>query len=103
MPYFNDNESDEALYPPQEDEQEEYDGYDDGFDDLEEITEPEESDEDRFERKRSRLRFAAGAGNLVAVIGGAIVILLLLTLLFNMIYFVSNDMSRNFTLFRTNF
>ena len=44
-----------------------------------------------------------GAGNLVAVIGGAVVILVLLSLLFNMIHFVVNDMNRSFSLFQTNF
>ena len=45
--------------------------------------------------------FGDFAGNLFAVITGAVAILLLLALLFNMISFVLNDADRNFTLFQT--
>ena len=41
----------------------------------------------------SRFRLAAGAGNLVAVIGGAVLILVLLTLLFSMITFARQNIS----------
>ena len=84
-------------------ETEEQEEYDDGFDELTDEEEPEISDDERQEIRRSRFRVALGAGNLVAVIGGALLILLLVTLIFSMIYFVINDMSRSFSLFSTNF
>lgn len=106
MAYFRKNNP----YPEEEYEEtyeEEYDtdtDYDDGFDELTAEEEPEElSEEERQERKRGRFRLAMGAGNLVAVIGGAVAILVMLALLFNMINFVVNDMSRSFSLFQTNF
>ena len=64
---------------------------------------PEITEDERQEIRKSRFRVALGAGNLVAVIGGALLILLLVTLIFSMIYFVINDMSRSFSLFSTNF
>lgn len=101
MALFRKNEQYDGEYDPQEEEEE----YDDGFDELtEEDDVPEElSEEERKERNLSRFRLAMGAGNLVAVIGGAVVILVLLSLLFNMIHFVVNDMNRSFSLFQTNF
>jgi hypothetical protein len=100
MAFFRGNEpEDEELYTAEEEEEQ----YDDGFDELTEEEEPELSEEERAELRRSRFRLAAGAANLVAVIGGAVLILVLLALLFNMINFVSNDMTRNFSLFQTNF
>ena len=87
----------EEEYEPEEEE------YDDGFDELNEEEEPEPDPEERLERKRDRFRLAVGATNLVAVIGGTVAILVLLTLLLNMIYFVINDMGRSFSLFQTNF
>ena len=58
---------------------------------------------EELEQKRDRFKLAVGATNLFAVIGGTVAILLLLTLLFNMVYFVINDMGRSFSLFQTNF
>ena len=77
--------------------------YDDGFDELNAEEEPQPDPEEQMEQKKDRVRLAVGAGNLIAVIGGTVAILLLLTLLFNMIYFVMNDMGRSFSLFQTNF
>ena len=100
MAYFKSNEPyPEEPYETEEQEEE----YDDGFDELTDEEEPEISDDERQEIRRSRFRVALGAGNLVAVIGGALLILLLVTLIFSMIYFVINDMSRSFSLFSTNF
>ncbi len=97
MALFKSNQQyDEDDYKPEEEE------YDDGFDELTEEEEPELDPETKKELKRDRFRLAVGAGNLVAVIGGTVAILLLLTLLFNMIYFVINDMGRSFTLFQAN-
>ena len=99
MAYFKSNEP----YPEEPYETEVQEEYDDGFDKLTDEEEPEISDDERQEIRRSRFRVALGAGNLVAVIGGALLILLLVTLIFSMIYFVINDMSRSFSLFSTNF
>jgi len=97
MALFKSNQQyEEDDYEPEEEE------YDDGFDELTEEEEPELDPETKKELKRDRFRLAVGAGNLVAVIGGTVAILLLLTLLFNMIYFVINDMGRSFTLFQAN-
>ena len=97
MALFKSNQQyDEDDYEPEEEE------YDDGFDELTEEEEPELDPETKKELKRDRFRLAVGAGNLVAVIGGTVAILLLLTLLFNMLYFVINDMGRSFTLFQAN-
>ena len=76
--------------------------YDDGFDELNEEEEPEIDPEVKKEIKKDRLRVAVGAGNLIAIIGGTVAILILLTLIFNMVIFVINDMGRNFTLFQAN-
>lgn len=101
MAYFKSNESNqEEPYLPDEAPEE----YDDGFDELTGGEEdPELTEEELAERTRSRFRIAMGAGNLVAVIGGAVLILLLLTMIFSMVYFVMNDMNRNFSLFSTHF
>ena len=97
MAYFRRNET----YSEDEDLPEEE--YDDGFDELTEEPEEEITDEERAEIRRDRTRLAFGAGNLFVIIGGVIAILLLLTMLFNMVSFVINDMGRNFSLFRTQF
>ena len=99
MAYFKSNEP----YPEEPYEAEEQEEYDDGFDELTDDEDSEISDDERQEIRKSRFRVALGAGNLVAVIGGALLILLLLTMIFSMIYFVINDMSRSFSLFCTNF
>ena len=107
MAYFRENDMEEtrrqAPVIPNEQKREEYAGsdYDDGFDDP--YTEEEEplTEEEKQENRINRFRMFSGAGNLFAVITGAVVILLLLALLFNMIGFVLNDADRNFTLFQT--
>ena len=106
MAYFKTNEPEarEEQRLPEAYAEEYYDEseYDDGLDDPLYEEEPEEmSTEEAETLKKHRIRIAMGAGNLVAVIGGIVLVLLLLTLLFNMIYFVSNDMQRNFTLLQT--
>ena len=103
MAYFKSNEQEpENTYP--EADVNEMD-YDDGFDDLYEAGEevPELSREEKAERTKSRLKLAFGAGNLFGVISGTVLILVLLMLIFSMIHFVITDMSRNFSLFQTNF
>lgn len=94
---FEEEEQAPEEYGPEEDL------YDDGFDELTEEPEEELSEEEKAARKASRYRLAAGAGNLAAVIGGTVLILVLLALLFSMINFVTTDLSRNFSLFQTNF
>lgn len=100
MAYFKSNEPyPEEPYEAEEQEEE----YDDGFDDLTDEEYPELTEDEQQEIRKSRFRVALGAGNLVAVIGGALLILLLVTMILSMIYFVINDMSRSFSLFSTNF
>lgn len=100
MAYFKSNESyPEDAYNPQEQEED----YDDGFDELYEEEEPELSADEHDEKIRNRVQLARGAGNLFGIIFGTILILVLLALVFSMIYFVINDMNRNFSLFSTNF
>ena len=53
--------------------------------------------------RQSRVRMAIGAGNLFGVITGAVLILVLLTLIFSIVHFVINDMGRSFSLFQTKF
>ena len=103
MAYFKSNEPyPDATYQPEEESDE---IYDDGFDELAETEEeiPELSEEEIEERKQSRVRLAYGAGNLFGVIAGALLILVLLTLFFSIVYFVINDIGRSFSLFQTNF
>ena len=100
MAYFKSNERNpdpaESFTDMDED-------YDDGFDDLQdEDTEPYD-EEERTAQRRNRVRFAEGAGNMIALIGGTLLILLLVLLIISMIYFVMNDMGRSFSLFQTNF
>ena len=102
MAYFKNNET----YPDMDylaaEEQEE--DYNDGFDELTDEEEvPELTEDERKERRNSRIRLAIGAGNLFGIIAGTVLILVLLTLIFSIIHFVINDMGRNFSLFQTNF
>ena len=98
MALFPSNRSyEEKTYEPEEEL------YDDGFDELNEEEEPEPDPEEVLEQKKDRFKLAVGAGNLFAIIGGTVAILVLLTLIFNMVYFVINDMGRSFSLFQTNF
>ena len=101
MAYFKSNE--EFQQDEYTEEQEEL--YDDGFDELNEepYDVPEMTEAEIEERKQNQARLAYGAGNLLGVIAGAVLILVLLALIFSMIYFVINDMGRSFSLFQTNF
>ena len=101
MAYFQKNESYQKNDFSSEEEQEEYD---DGFDELNETQEePEITEEERTQRKQSRVRLAFDAGNLFGVISGAVLILVLLTLIFSIVHFMINDIGRSFSLFQTNF
>ena len=100
MAYFRKNEP----YPEEEyAEDPEEEVYDVGFDELTEEEEPELTEEELAERKRSRIRLAAGAGNLFGVIAGTVLILVTVTMIISMVYFVINDMGRSFSLFQTQF
>ncbi len=116
MTYFRQNEPQQS--PVREDarkpaEQEgryavkpEYqDRYDDGFDELNEQEEYEDEELTLTEKKQkaNRIATALHAGNVTAVITGAILILILLGFLMTMISFVLNDINRSFTLFQTKF
>ena len=101
MAYFRKNEPAPAEEYMTDEEPE----YDDGFDELTEEGEeiPELSAEERRERNRSHVRLAMGAGNLMGVIVGTVLILVLLTLIFSIVHFVITDIRRSFSLFQTNF
>ena len=101
MAYFKSNEPYEED-PYQGDEQD--NSYDDGFDEMSDTAdESTYSEEERAERKQSRIRMAFGAGNLFGIVSGAILILVLLTLIFSIVHFMVNDIGRSFSLFQTNF
>ena len=102
MAYFKNNETySENPYSKEEHPEEEYD---DGLDDLpEQEEEPELSEEEKEDRKQSRIRFVFSAGNLFGVAAGAVVILVVLTLIFSIIHFMATDLGRSFSLFQTNF
>ena len=69
--------------------------YQDRYDDELTLTEKKQ--------KANRIATALHAGNVTAVITGAILILILLGFLMTMISFVLNDINRSFTLFQTKF
>ena len=102
MAYFRSNEPYPEDYQPQAESEE---NYDDGFDELTEEADDNAylTEEELDERKQNHVKLAYGAGNLFGVIAGAVLILVLLTLIFSMVYFVINDMGRSFSLFQTNF
>ena len=118
MAYFKSNEQEETRRNPSLPDEpgtnagsgwEEYpeDDYDDGFDapyededpdDLPELSEDEKAD---IQKKRAKVVFEAG--NITGIIIGTVLVLLLVTILFSMAYFVRSDITRNFTLFRIQF
>ena len=77
--------------------------YDDGFEDLTDDENEKLSEKERKDIQKKRFSAASGAGNLTAIIAGAVVILMLLAFLMNMIGFVLNDVDRNFALFQNRF
>ena len=112
MAYFRKNETEETRrHAPVEagmeslQESEEYieSDYDDGFDPPPDEEELLLSEEEQKAIRKKRFQMASGAGNLTAIIAGAVVILMLLAFLMNMISFVLNDVNRNFTLFQNRF
>jgi hypothetical protein len=114
MAYFREPSGQEDAYarqfsPPPADEQEEdfYDGYDDGFDEPYEDDDPdglpELSEEEKADIQKKRAKVLFEAGNITGIIVGTVLVLLLVTILFSMAYFVRSDIMRNFTLFRIQF
>ena len=67
-------------------------------DDLPELSEDEKAD---IQKKRAKVVFEAG--NITGIIVGTVLVLLLVTILFSMAYFVRSDITRIFTLFRIQF
>ncbi len=113
MAYFRENELEQTKRQPALNDagesginvQDQYieSDYDDGFDEPYDDAEDSVSEEEQNEIRKQRFRIATGAWNLIAVIGGTIVILLLLAFLLQMVGFVLNDADRNFTMFQTRF
>ncbi len=97
MAYFQRNEDD--AYNTQELSQ---DGF---YDDLDEEYQEEETEElteeEEQEKRTDRLKVIFGAGNLVAIIGGVVLILVLLAMLMSMFNFLKEDIERNFSLLTT--
>lgn len=102
MAYFNNNDQD-----MQEDYQPVFQQpvYDDSEDDYEYDDEPYEDDyldeQERREARQMRWKLLAGAGDVLAVLAGTVVILLLVALLISLITWVQADMSQSFTLWQT--
>lgn len=102
MAYFNNNDQD-----MQEDYQPVFQQpvYDDSEDDYEYDDEPYEDDyldeQERWEARQMRWKLLAGAGDVLAVLAGTVVILLLVALLISLITWVQADMSQSFTLWQT--
>ena len=85
---------------------EDYDeGYDDGFDEpyADDDEFPELSEEEKADIQKKRAKLVFEAGNITGIIVGTVLVLLLVTILFSMVYFVRSDITRNFTLFRIQF
>lgn len=118
MAYFKSNEQEETRRNPSLPDEpgantgsswEEYpeDDYDDGFDEPYEDEDsdglPELSEEEKADIQKKRAKVVFEAGNITGIIVGTVLVLLLVTILFSMAYFVRSDIMRNFTLFRIQF
>lgn len=101
--YSADTENQPVWFDPQEDDQEYDDLYDDGFDELTEDEDDEPEEEESPEARAERFRTVRGAGNIVGVVSGVVLILVLIAFLLQMIHFVVTDMSRNLVLFQNQF
>ena len=118
MAYFKSNEQEETRRNPSLPDEpgtnagsgwEEYleDDYDDGFDDPYEDEDPDDlpelSEDEKADIQKKRAKVVFEAGNITGIIVGTVLVLLLVTILFSMAYFVRSDITRNFTLFRIQF
>ena len=74
--------------------------YDDGFDDYDEPPVPEEDPQEAAARRKERFFLFNGMFDFVAVILGAVVILMLLAFLFSLFNWVSTDISQTFSLWQ---
>ena len=96
-PAYNAGNSSWEEYP-----EEDYDdGFDDPYEDEDELPEIPEEEKADIQKKRAKVVFEAG--NITGIIVGTVLVLLLVTVLFSMVYFVRSDITRNFTLFRIQF
>ena len=78
--------------------------YNDGmYDDFGDEAEEEWTEEELAEEKKHRFRILAGVGDLTAILAGTALILVLVALLIQMINFVTEDISQNFTIWTTKF
>lgn len=75
--------------------------YDDAYDDEPYGEDDYLDEQERREVRQSRWKLLAGAGDVLAVLAGAVVILLLVALLISLITWVQADMSQSFTLWQT--
>lgn len=58
-------------------------------------------EQERWEARQTRWKVLAGAGDVLAVLAGAVVILVLIALLISLLTWVQADMSQSFTLWQT--
>lgn len=75
--------------------------YDEPYDELYEDDYLDE--QERWEARQTRWKVLAGAGDVLAVLAGAVVILVLIALLISLLTWVQADMSQSFTLWQTKF
>lgn len=110
MAYFKHNQQETQTYTPvfRNSAPEGTDGadlsYDDGFDDYNDpinLEETREIDpEEAAARRKERFRLFNGVFDFVAVILGAVVILMLLAFLFSLYNWVSTDITQTFSLWQ---
>lgn len=109
MAYFNNDYQDEQdedyqptfRQPVYDDSIQDDEAYDEPYDEL---CEDDYLDEqERWEARQTRWKVLAGAGDVLAVLAGAVVILLLIALLISLLTWVQADMSQSFTLWQTKF
>lgn len=74
--------------------------YDDGFDDYDVLPAPEDDPKEMAARRKERFLLFNGVFDFVAVILGAVVILILLAFLFSLFDWVSTDISQTFSLWQ---
>ena len=118
MAYFKSNEQEETRRNPslpdepgtnagsgwEESPEDDYaDGFDDPYEDEDPDDLPELSEDEKADIQKKRAKVVFEAGNITGIIVGTVLVLLLVTILFSMAYFVRSDITRNFTLFRIQF
>lgn len=109
MAYFNNDFQDEQdedyqptfCQPVYDDSIQDDEAYGEPYDELYEDDYLDE--QERWETRQTRWKVLAGAGDVLAVLAGAVVILLLVALLISLLTWVQADMSQSFTLWQTKF